>query len=122
MQQEIIENLIAELTKLPGIGRKTAQKIMLKLKGKLKVSIPAGISLEEDITNALVGMGFDRRLAKGAVSAAARSLRNSDLGAEDLERELFKSALAQLTGVSQTSAGAPKAADTSAEESAGGEG
>jgi Holliday junction DNA helicase RuvA len=93
------------LSTIPGVGRKTAQKIMLKLKGRLKVSTPAGISLEEDIVNALVGMGFDRRSAKSAVSAAGRSLRERELGREELERELFKSALSQLAGGSQLAAG-----------------
>ena len=93
------------LSTIPGIGKKTAQKIMLKLKGRLKVSTPAGISLEEDISNALVGMGFDRRSARSAVSSAARSLRDRQLGSEELERELFKSALSQASGGSQSAAG-----------------
>jgi Holliday junction DNA helicase RuvA len=93
------------LSTIPGVGRKTAQKIMLKLKGKLTVSTPAGISLEEDIANALVGMGFDRRSAKNAVSTAARGLRERELNNEELERELFKRALSQLSGGSQPAAG-----------------
>jgi Holliday junction DNA helicase RuvA len=93
------------LSTIPGVGKKTAQKIMLKLKGKLKVSTPAGISLEEDIVNALVGMGFDRRMAKSAVASAARSLRERELASEELERELFKSALSQLSGGSKPAAG-----------------
>jgi Holliday junction DNA helicase RuvA len=106
------------LSGIPGVGRKTAQKIMLKLKGRLQVSTPAGISLEEDILNALVGMGFDRRSAKSAVGSAARGLRESDLAREDLERELFKNALSQLSGGSQSAAGT--APGRSAEGPAGG--
>ena len=86
------------LSSIPGVGKKTAQKIMLKLKGKLSIMTPAGFSMEEDILNALVGMGFDRRSAKGAVSTASRTLRESDLDKEELERELFKTALSQLSG------------------------
>jgi len=93
------------LSTIPGVGKKTAQKIMLKLKGKLKVASPAGISLEDDIINALVGMGFDRRSAKNAVGTAARTLRERELNSEELERELFKSALAQLSGGSKPAAG-----------------
>jgi Holliday junction DNA helicase RuvA len=95
------------LSTIPGVGRKTAQKIMLKLKGKLKLSTLSGISLEEDIINALVGMGFDRRSASSAVSSAARSLRERELQAEELEREVFKSALSQLSGGAKTVAGGP---------------
>jgi Holliday junction DNA helicase RuvA len=112
-----IEALEAEdpelLSAIPGVGRKTAQKIMLKLKGRLHVSTPAGISLEEDILNALAGLGFDRRSAKSAVGSAARSLRESDMSREDLEKELFKSALSQLSAGSQSSTapGAGRGAD-----------
>jgi Holliday junction DNA helicase RuvA len=93
------------LSGIPGVGKKTAQKIMLKLKGKLSILTPAGISMEEDILNALVGMGFDRRSAKGAVSTASRTLRESDLDSEELERELFKTALSQLSGGSASGGG-----------------
>lgn len=86
------------LAAIPGLGRKTAQKIILKLSGKLTVSTPAGLSLEEDLVNALAGMGFDRRSAKNAVSSVVRALKDSELEREDLERELFKTALAQLSG------------------------
>jgi Holliday junction DNA helicase RuvA len=112
------------LSTIPGVGKKTAQKIMLKLKGKLKVSTPAGISLEEDITNALVGMGFDRRSARNAVGSAARGLKERELGDEELERELFKSALAQLSGRSKAAtggAGRPEAdSQVESEEPGGG--
>jgi Holliday junction DNA helicase RuvA len=112
------------LSTIPGVGRKTAQKIMLKLKGKLKIATPAGISLEEDIVNALVGMGFDRRNAKSAVGSAARSLRERDLKNEELERELFKSALSQLSGGSNPAAeiagkGGTGRSDSGLEESSG---
>ena len=93
------------LSSIPGVGKKTAQKIMLKLKGKLKVATPGSGSLEEDIVNALVGMGFERRNAKNAVAAAARTLRERDLSSEELERELFKTALSQLSGPTKPGAG-----------------
>jgi Holliday junction DNA helicase RuvA len=89
------------LSAIPGVGKKTAQKIILKLKGKLKAATPTGVSLEEDIVNALVGMGFERRRARNAVGSVARSLGESTLNTEELERELFKSALSQLSGGSQ---------------------
>lgn len=86
------------LSAIPGVGKRTAQKIILKLKGKLSVSTPGGVSLEEDLVNALAGMGFDRRSASTAVTSALRALPDRDLDREELERELFKTALAQLSG------------------------
>jgi Holliday junction DNA helicase RuvA len=108
------------LSTIPGVGKKTAQKIMLKLKGKLKISTPAGISLEEDIANALVGMGFDRRSARSAVGTAARNLREENLGSEDLERELFKNALSQLSAASKPAAGGASRNGAGVEEPSGG--
>jgi Holliday junction DNA helicase RuvA len=96
-----VEALEAEdlelLSSVPGVGQKTAQKILLKLRGRLTVSTPAGASLEEDLVNALVGMGFERRAARAAVSSATKALRDSDLSREELERELFRAAIGQLS-------------------------
>jgi hypothetical protein len=54
--------------------------------------------VEEDITTALVGMGFDRRTAKTAVAAAGKALAGKDVKGEELERELFRRAIALAGG------------------------
>jgi Holliday junction DNA helicase RuvA len=82
------------LSLVPGIGKKTAQKIILTLKGKLTpLGGSAGRASEDDIATALVGMGFDRRTAKAAVAEALKSI-DAGLAADDLERELFRKAVA----------------------------
>jgi holliday junction DNA helicase RuvA len=87
------------LSAVPGIGKKTAQKIILTLKGKLTPAADApGRSAEEDITTALVGMGFDRRTAKAAVAAAGKALTEKHMKGEELERELFRRAIALAGG------------------------
>jgi Holliday junction DNA helicase RuvA len=87
------------LSAVPGVGKKTAQKIILTLKGKLTpASEPQGRSAENDITTALVGMGFDRRTAKEAVAEALKSLALRELKGEQLERELFRRAVAIAGG------------------------
>ena len=86
------------LSTVPGVGKKTAQKIILTLKGKLTPSGDGPTrSMEDDITTALVGMGFDRRTARTAVAAAQKVL-SSSLKGEELERELFKRSLAIAGG------------------------
>lgn len=87
---------LAAIAALPGIGQKTAQKVMLKLKGKLSGPREKGLGVEEDIINALTGMGFDRREARNAVAASVKELNGQDLGREELERELFRRSLAQI--------------------------
>jgi Holliday junction DNA helicase RuvA len=87
------------LSAVPGVGKKTAQKIILTLKGKLTpASESQGRSVENDITTALVGMGFDRRTAKAAVAEALKSLALRELKGEQLERELFRRAVAIAGG------------------------
>jgi Holliday junction DNA helicase RuvA len=84
------------LAGIPGVGDKTAQKIMLKLKGKLPLAPLRGLSLEEDVASALTGMGFERKSVRSAVASAQRALQGSGLSREELERELFKRAIGLL--------------------------
>jgi holliday junction DNA helicase RuvA len=87
------------LSTIPGVGKKTAQKIILTLKGKLTSSTEQPEkSVEEDITSALVGMGFDRKIARSAVVTAVKSIGGKDLKGEELERELFRRAVAIAGG------------------------
>jgi Holliday junction DNA helicase RuvA len=86
------------LSAVPGVGKKTAQKIILALKGKLTPAEAQGRSAETDITTALVGMGFDRKTAKTAVTAALKALAGRAMEGEELERELFRRAVAIAGG------------------------
>lgn len=96
-----VEALEAEdleaLSALPGLGKKTAQKILLKLRGKLSIPSPSGVSVEEDLVNALAGMGFDRRIARNAVKSSIQTFKDRSLSREELERELFKKAIAMIS-------------------------
>ncbi|MFN2376017.1 MAG: Holliday junction branch migration protein RuvA [Candidatus Binatia bacterium] len=62
------------LTAIPGIGRKTAERMLIDLRGKLEA--PAGAatatagSVEEDAVSALLGLGYKRGEAEKAVRAA----------------------------------------------------
>jgi Holliday junction DNA helicase RuvA len=71
---------IVRLTKIPGVGRKTAERMVLELKDKLDAvaaeterptpASPAGV--EADVKSALVNLGYDERIAESAVSEAKR--------------------------------------------------
>jgi Holliday junction DNA helicase RuvA len=61
------------LTAIPGIGRKTAERMLIDLRGKLDGQAPAAApsgSVEEDAVSALVGLGYKRGEAEKAVRAA----------------------------------------------------
>ena len=61
------------LTKVPGIGKKTAERLLLELKGKLAETLPGSAaasapdSATPDILHALVGLGYSEREALGAI-------------------------------------------------------
>ena len=91
----------ATLTKVPGIGKKTAERVVLELKDKLDdlagfslAAEPARPSLgvvAEDVLSALVNLGYARAVAQKAVESAAKHKDE----AADFER-LFRAALAAV--------------------------
>lgn len=82
----------ALLTRVPGIGKKTAERLVLELKGKLVGSafagalLPAASASQADITSALVALGYSEREAQAAV----RTLP-ADIGVSDGIRQALKS-------------------------------
>ena len=90
---------LAQLTRIPGVGRKTAERIVLELRDKLAaIDVPeAGkpatrSQLEADTTSALVNLGYDLRAAEKAVEKARAD------GGSDFEA-LLRGAL-QILGAS----------------------
>jgi Holliday junction DNA helicase RuvA len=63
----------ARLQKVPGIGKKTAERLLLELKGKLgpDLGLPAGAPAmsgnEADITQALMALGYNEKDAAAAL-------------------------------------------------------
>ena len=57
----------ARLTKIPGIGKKTAERLLLELKGKLAVlGAAAGADKASDVLNALLALGYSEKEALAA--------------------------------------------------------
>jgi holliday junction DNA helicase RuvA len=68
---------IAQLTRIPGVGKKTAERIVVELRDKLaavdvhetgKPSTPS--QLEADVASALVNLGYDARSVEKAIEKA----------------------------------------------------
>jgi Holliday junction DNA helicase RuvA len=58
----------ARLTKVPGIGKKTAERLLLELKGKISdVEVRPASGGSSDVLNALVGLGYSEKEALNAV-------------------------------------------------------
>lgn len=87
---------VARLTKIPGIGRKTAERMILELKEKLEEFTAAPPPLrtspvEEDVISALVNLGYQRANAERALAIAARGDQGAGFD------KLFREALAVLS-------------------------
>jgi len=90
----------ATLTKIPGIGKKTAERVVLELKDKLDdmvgfvAAADAPVSLgvvADDVLSALVNLGYARPMAQKAVESAAKDAAV----AGDFER-LFRAAMSAV--------------------------
>ncbi len=91
-------NDVARLTRIPGIGKKTAERMVLELRDKLPEAGPAVApaapvrsAVEEDVLSALVNLGYQRAAAEQAISLATKIAKGGSFDA------LFREALAALS-------------------------
>jgi Holliday junction DNA helicase RuvA len=68
LAQAITLQEAGRLVKIPGIGKKTAERLLLELKGKMgadlgPASVPVGDSTQNDILQALVALGYSDKEA-----------------------------------------------------------
>jgi Holliday junction DNA helicase RuvA len=69
----------ALLTRVPGIGKKTAERLLLELKGKLaEATAAAGGQQASDVVNALVALGYSDKEALAAVKGLAPGIPVAD--------------------------------------------
>src|SRR6058998_2826430 len=76
MTSAIRGNDVARLTKIPGIGRKTAERMVLELRDKLPPAgtdqvdvVPSLSATQEDVLSALVNLGYQRAVAEKALTS-----------------------------------------------------
>ena len=97
--QALASGDVARLTRTPGVGKKTAERLVLELReraGKLAASAPAPAegpsALKEDLVSALANLGYGRAEAD---KAADRALRD---GSSERFEDLLRRALRVLSG------------------------
>ncbi len=93
---------ISAIEKVPGIGRKGAQRLILELKGKLSDFGTTSKTdrhqpvWREQLTSALVSLGFNAKDSDAAISQVVARLSEDGIDAQNLElSELLKRALSQ---------------------------
>ncbi len=103
------EGNLDALQKVPGVGKKTAAKMLLQLKGKLSLSesepssssaASSAKSPYSDVIGALVNMGHDRKSAEQTVSRLVEELEKdasfTSLAQAAKEDSLFRRALVEM--------------------------
>ena len=89
-------NDLTALTRIPGVGKKTAERMVLELRDKLEglaaapTAPPIG-GMEEDVVSALVNLGYQRSPAEQAVKRAANGA-----GANASFEQLFRQTMSML--------------------------
>ncbi len=97
--KQLDDNDLDSLTRLPGLGKKTAQKIILTLRGKLSFEeTPAEKGADSDIVNALVDMGFERKASEAAVRKASEEAETQAVPGEEKEKIIFRRSIILLSG------------------------
>ena len=97
----VMEGDVVRLNKIPGVGKKTAERLVLELKDKVLDLFPelqedrvAGVSssLQTDVVSALVNFGYARNTAERAVSRALEEVKT------DRFEVLLRDSLKRMSG------------------------
>lgn len=82
LAQAVAAQETGRLTKIPGIGKKTAERLLLELRDRMKgvvaVSPAAAQTAPNDILNALLALGYNEREAQAALKALPADVSVSD--------------------------------------------
>ncbi|TXF10893.1 Holliday junction branch migration protein RuvA [Pelomicrobium methylotrophicum] len=83
LSQAVASQDAGRLTKIPGIGKKTAERLLLELKDRFKAEagaavVSAGVLPGDDILNALLALGYNDREAQWAMGQLDANLSVAD--------------------------------------------
>ena len=97
----LIQNNLARLISVPGVGRKTAERIMVELRDKVSTLLPghdvtepvkatADEAMIEDALSALLNLGYKKGVAQRAIENARKRLQG-EITLESLLKESLRS-------------------------------
>jgi Holliday junction DNA helicase RuvA len=89
---------VARLTRIPGVGKKTAERMGVELKDRLPLALEptaapeaaseSGDQRRDDLLSALTNLGYQRQAAEKAIDATLK--RSPDASFEDLLRDVLR--------------------------------
>ena len=95
LQRAIEGGDVAALSAAPGVGRRTASRVILELKGKLEVGqdvgAPAAVSQDSEVIEALTALGY-------STTEARRVVNDLDSTPESTVEDRIRLALQQMGG------------------------
>jgi holliday junction DNA helicase RuvA len=96
MVAAIRSNDVATLTRIPGIGKKTAERLILELRDKLDQfgaapAAPTTTPVQDDVLSALLNLGYQRPAAERALASATKN------GGRESFEALFRDSLTMLS-------------------------
>ena len=84
LAEAVVLQETGRLVKIPGVGKKTAERLLLELKGKLGDDLISGAAVhraapaKSDVVNALLGLGYSDKEALGAVKSLPEGVSVSE--------------------------------------------
>lgn len=101
LKKAIVDGSVPALTAISGIGRKTAERLIIELREKVVIEgraeesktgaiLSKNEALVEDSIRALVSLGYSKQSAKAAIQKVLAGRDHSRLNAESLIRESLK--------------------------------
>ncbi|MDR2173405.1 MAG: Holliday junction branch migration protein RuvA [Burkholderiales bacterium] len=83
LAQAVATQEVGRLTRVPGIGKKTSERILLELKGKFAHAIDSGIAASAssgilDVINALLALGYSEKEAHAATRELPADINVTD--------------------------------------------
>ena len=106
VQPNELQNLIAQanvsaLTAIPGVGRKTAERLIVELRDKIAKldsgslssgSTDAAHGIRAEALMALISLGYNRATAEKAIRTALQELNGKEASIQELLKQALKSA------------------------------
>lgn len=101
LQRAIVDGNLVVLTGIPGIGKKTAERLVVELREKLVIQSRSGTAgapgsasrgggLVEDSVQALIALGYKKQNARAAIDRVLQEEGEGKLSIEDMIRGSLK--------------------------------